>query len=809
MLQSRLLVRAARIAALAAIVVLAGCSGGQARKQEFMARGRAFLTRGDYQRARVEFRNALQIAPKDADVRYFNGLVVEKLGEPVAAAQFYQGALDERPDDVEARVHLARLYFLYGNSKKALDLIRGALVKHPNDPRLLTVRAAARSHLNDPGALADAEKAYKLAPRSEDTVAVLTGIYIKAGRKADALAVLERGIADIPGTVSLRLALAEQFQEAHESSQAEALLKQLIAMQPKDPVYRIDLARFYASQSNGLGDAEAVLRQGMQALPESSAMRAALVDFLSARRGPAAAETEIHALITAHPDDANLHLQLASLYAANNQLSAAEAQYHQVISMDSASQSAVEARDDLAGLRLREHDTSGAESLIAQVLSKDPNDDDSLRMRAGLELARGDATSAIADLRVVLRDEPDSITDLRMLAAAQVANHDTDLAQQTLRQAMQDAPGNPSPALDLIALLGQSGEHDQARELAEALARQHPQDLLVLTAAFRLEFAARSLKEAAATAAAVRSAAPRNPVGYYFSGLVADASADSATAIRDYQQAIALGPSAREPLEALTRIYARQGKTALALQELASVAQSQPKDPVPPALSGEIEFALKRLPEAAQSFTTALALDPTWMPAYRGLAHVEVAQKDVDGAIRTLEGARGKVKPPEAPDVELASLYVGLGRVGDAVAAYQQALKDNPSSDDAANDLALLLVATRSDQASLNEALTIAQRFDNSSNPYYMDTLGWVQYKQGELTRALSTLGQAVNLAPGVPELRYHLAMAELKSGQALAARDNLNRALSGGKPFEGIADARAVLTQLQSSGSPSTAARD
>lgn len=809
MLQSRQLVRTARIAALAAIVVLAGCSGAQTRKLEFMARGRAYLAQGDYQKARVEFRNALQIAPKDADVRYFNGLVVEKLGDAVPAAQFYQGAIDERPDDVEARARLARLYLLYGDPKKALDLIRPSLVKHPNDPGLLTVRAAVRSHLNDPGALADAEKAYQLAPRNEDTVAVLTGIYLKAGRNAEAQAVLERGIADIPGTVDLRLVLAEQFQKAHESSKAEALLKQLIAMQPKDPVYRIDLAHFYASQSSGLADAEAVLRQGMQALPNSSALRAALVDFLGARRGPAAAETELHALITAHPDDANLHLQLASLYSANDQLSDAEGEYHQVISMDSASPSAVEARDDLAGLRLRQHDTSGAESLIAQVLSKDPNDDESLRMRAGLELARGDATSAMADLRVVLRDEPDSITDLRMLAAAQVANHDPDLAQQTLRQAMQDAPGNPSPALDLIALLDQAGQLDQARQLAEGLARQHPQDLVVLTAAFRLEFGARSLKDAAATAAAARSAAPKNPVGYYFSGLVADASGDGATAIRDYRQAIALAPAAREPLEALVRVYARQGNAALALKELASVAQIQPKDPVPPALSGEIEFALKRLPEAAQSFTTAIALDPSWMPAYRGLAHVEVAQKDVDGAIRTLEGARGKVKPPEAPDVELASLYAGLGRTSDAVAAYQQALKDNPSSNDAANDLAILLVATRSDQASLNQALSIAERFDNSSNPYYIDTLGWVQYKQGSLNRALSTLGEAVNLAPGVPELRYHLAMAELKSGQTVVARDNLEKALSGGKPFDGMADARAVLTRMQSSGSPNTAARD
>ena len=806
--QPRLLVRTARIAALAAVVVLAGCSGAQTRKLEFMQRGRDFLAHGQLQKARIEFRNALQIAPKDADVRYLNGLVSEKLGAIVPAAQFYQGAIDERPDDVAARAHLGRLFFLYGDPKKALDTIQPSLAKHPDDPGLLTVRAAARSRLNEPGALADAETAYKLAPRSEDTIAVLTGLYLKAGRKADAQALLERGIANIPDTVSLRLALAEQFQQTHDSAKAEVLLKQLVALHPQDPVHRIDLAHFYAV-SNRLDDAEAVLRQGMQVLPDSSRMRAALVAFLRDRRGPQAAEAELHTLIAGHPDDANLQLQLAGVYASQNQLSQAEAQYRTVISAAGEDPSGIEAKDDLAGLRIRQHDTAGAESLITQVLEKDPGNDESLRMRAGIELARGDATSAIADLRAVLRDAPDSIPDLRMLASAQAAKGESDLAEQTLRQAMDAAPSDPSAGLDLVALLDHLQQPDQARQIADSLAGRYPKDPRVLTAAFKSQLAARNLTEAKATAATLRTGEPKNPLGYYFSGLAADASGDTAAAIRDYHEALAIAPAAREPLEALTRLYARQGKTALALEELASVAASQPKDAVPPMLTGEIQLALKQLPEASTSFSTAIALTPSWMAPYRGLAHVQLAEKDVDAAARTLQSARGKVVPPEAPDLDLAGLYASLGRLGDAVAAYRQALKDNPASDEAANDLAMLLVTSRTDQADLDQALSVAQRFDGSSNPYYVDTLGWVQYKHGYVTRALSTLGQAVNLAPGAPVLRYHLAMAELKSGQTVAARDNLEQALSGGKPFEGSAEARSVLTRLQSPGSSSTAARD
>lgn len=808
MSHTRMPARTALFAALAAAVVLAGCSGAQARKHEFMQQGREFLAHGQYQKARVEFRNALQIAPKDADVRYFNGLVSEKLGDIVPAAQFYQGAIDVRADDVEARARLARLFFLYGDAKKALETIKPSLVKHPDDPGLLTARAAARSRLNEPGALADAEKAYKLAPRSEDAIAVLTGLYLKAGRKDDAQAILERGIADIPGTVSLRLALAEQFQQAHDSAKAEALLKQLVGLNPKDPGHRVTLAHFYAV-SNRLDDAEAVLRQGMRALPESSQMRSALIEFLRNRRGPQVAEAELHTLIAAHPDDAALQLQLADLYASENQVAHAEAQYGKVISIAGEDPAAIQAKDDLAGLRIRQHDSAGAESLITEVLSNDPGNIESLRMRAGIELARGDATSAVADLRAVLRDEPTSVPDLRMLAEAQAANDETDLAEQTLRQAMDDAPSDPSAGLDLVALLNRLHQPDQAREIADRLAGRFPKNPRVLTAAFQSQLAARNLAEAKATAAALRKGEPQNPLGYYFSGLAADASGDAAAAIRGYHEALTIAPGAREPLEALVRLYARQGKTDLAFQEIDTVAKSQPKDPVPPTLAGELQLALRHLPEASSSFSTAVALAPSWMAPYRGLAHVQLVEKNVDGAITTLQSARGKVVPTDAPDLDLAGLYTSLGRINDAVGAYRHALKVNPASDEAANGLAMLLVSARPDQADVDQALSVAQRFGSSSNPFYVDTLGWVQYKHGDLTRALSTLGQAVNLAPGAPVLRYHLAMAELKSGQTVAARDNLEKALSGGKPFEGMTEARSVLTRLQSAGSPSTAARD
>ena len=148
------------IAVLSAVtLVAAGCGGAESRKARHMAKGQTFLAKGNVEKARIEFRNALQIAPNDSEVRYENGVADEKLGNVREAAQFYQGAIDTNADNVGARASLGRLYVLSGVPDKALATVKPSLDKHPDDAALLTVRAAARAQLKDPdGALKDAEK---------------------------------------------------------------------------------------------------------------------------------------------------------------------------------------------------------------------------------------------------------------------------------------------------------------------------------------------------------------------------------------------------------------------------------------------------------------------------------------------------------------------------------------------------------------------------------------------------------------------------------------------------------------------------
>src|ERR1700744_561896 len=122
-----------RLALICLAALIAGCSGGEARKAKHMEKGETFLTAGNFEKARIEFRNALQIAPNDGTVRFENGVVAEKLGNPREAGQFYQGAIDVAPDNIQARVALGRLYLVMGAPAQAIETVKPSLAKHPDD----------------------------------------------------------------------------------------------------------------------------------------------------------------------------------------------------------------------------------------------------------------------------------------------------------------------------------------------------------------------------------------------------------------------------------------------------------------------------------------------------------------------------------------------------------------------------------------------------------------------------------------------------------------------------------------------------
>ena len=553
-------------------VLILGCSSAETRKVKYMEKGQAFLAAGDIQKARLEFRNALQIAPNDSDVRFENGVVAEKLGNEREAAQFYQGAIDRNADNAAARAALGRFYVITGAPNQALETIKPSLDKHPDDPRLLTVRAASCEQLKDlPGALADAERAVQMGPVDEDAISVLAGVYQASGQSDKTLALLQDKIRQIPSSVNLRLELAQLDMRRNQDPQAEALLVETVHMRPQEPAYRLRLAQFYA-HLNRTDDAERVLRDGIKALPADRAMKTALVEFLAARRSRDAAEKELQGFIASAPRDYPLRLALAQFYDQGKDFPKAEAVYQEVIAEAGLTGPGITARDHLADLRARQNDIAGAAKLVAQVLAEVPRDDDALFLRANLAMRQRDPKTAIADLRSVLRDQPNAIGVMRVLARAHLANGEPALAEETMRRAVDANPRDANVRMDLAKLLIDLGKPDQAKPVIAELVTQEPTNIQALSAQFQIAVATNDPAAAKQAADAIVATRPKLDVGYYYQGTLAERDQRLDDALRLYSAALELQPTSTDELQAVTRVLVSAKRVPEALQRLDGVA---------------------------------------------------------------------------------------------------------------------------------------------------------------------------------------------------------------------------------------------
>ena len=792
------LTRPVRSLVLLGLVALAlvGCGSPESRKQKYLAKGRAYVAQENWEKARIEFRNALQIVPTDAEARYENAFVAEKVGKQEEAVKLYQSALDVRADYPEASTRLARIFLLGGAPDRAQDVLRPALEKHPDDAQLLAIRAGVRGQLKDrAGALEDAKRAYSLAPGNEDVLAVLAGLYRGDGNIEEAVKTLEAGTARLPQSVDLRLALSQSYLDAGRPEAAEGVLKDLVKLQPEQTDHALRLARFYA-QRDRLAEAEATLRDAVARNPASVPIRLAIVRLLAERKGKDAAETELKAQVAASPKLPELKFALAQFEADAGNLPAAEAVLKELIESEGKSASGLQARDSLAILRLRQNDTAGAEKLIGEVLAKSARDVQALSLRAQIALGKGDPKSAIADLRTVLRDQPNSPAVIRALAAAHLANNEPAQAEDALRRGADANPTDLVLRIGLIDFLSRHDKLEQARTIADDLAKRVPGNADVLEALFAVQLRQKDVAGAHATAALARTALPDAPFGDYLDGLAFEAEGKFGPALDTYAAALDRRPQSEDLLNAYAKLAVREGKTDLLLKRVAKISADNPKLVQPWQLAGEVHLGQKQPEEAVAAFAKAMELAPDRLAGYRGFAMSKLALGDQAAALSTLQGAVDKVGRPADALFEVAATLQQLKRTPEAIKAYEAVLAREPNYEAATNNLAMLL-ATGGDKAALDRAKTLAGAFKNAANPGYLDTYGWVLAQHGDYPEAIAVLSKLVEAHPGAAAFRYHLALAQIKSGDTAAGRQNLETALKDGRRFEGATEAQALLDSL------------
>jgi Flp pilus assembly protein TadD len=789
--------RAAALSLIVCEMILAGCGGAQSRLESHMRRGRDYYAEGNFAKAGLEFRNALQIAPKDRDARLMAGHTAERLGQFGQALGAYQGVVDTDTTDAEAAASLGRLLTMAGAAERGMNAIQPALKKHPDDPELLTARAAAELGLNDAGsARLDVDRALQLAPGNENAIALRANLYRRDGDNAQAISLVGSAVQKQPNSSGLREILVSLYIVAGQPLEAEVQLRQLIKLKPTELRYRNQLAGSYAREQR-IDEAQRVLEDTVKAFPKSTPAKLALADFVGTARSAAQGEQVLRGYIAQSPDDHDLRLHLGAFLQAADKPKDAAVVYEDVVAKAGTEPAGLTARNRIAAMDVSEQRYEDARKLISQVLEKNPRDSDALALRGRISLAHHDPLPAIADFRAVLRDQPKAVGIQKLLAQAHLENGEAELAADALRAARQTAPKDISLRIELAQLLLRLHHGDESVKLLEEGVHDSPADPSVREALVRAYIANGNYAAAKTGAEDLKTLRPQAATGWFLAGLTAQSDNRLDDAQKELEHALALQPRSLEVLSALARLDIARKHPEQAIARLKTASERDP-NAYSWNLLGELYLAQKNTAAATDAFTRAIKLLPAWWSPHRNLALTKLVGSDTAGAVAEYEAAL-KTAPGETGLVtEFAALLEKQGRMDDAIERYETAYATTHNRL-IANNLAMLLVTHKKDRRSLDRARDLTRGFDTSTEGDLLDTRGWVHFKRAEYADALPALERAVRRTPDSPVIRYHLGMAELQAGRTERARADLESAVEGSASFPGADEARTALASLKS----------
>jgi len=100
------------------VMSIVACGGADERKTKYLEKGKAYLEEKNYDKAKIEFKNVLQIDPKYAEAYYYMGQLAEKKKDFIQAVGNYNKAIELNPNNIKAKANRAKIQDELNKMKK-------------------------------------------------------------------------------------------------------------------------------------------------------------------------------------------------------------------------------------------------------------------------------------------------------------------------------------------------------------------------------------------------------------------------------------------------------------------------------------------------------------------------------------------------------------------------------------------------------------------------------------------------------------------------------------------------------------------
>ena len=786
------------IACLVSAVLLGGCGGAEKREQKYLKRAQDHFAEENIEKAQVEIKNVLQINPKNAEARVLSGKIAEKQGRLKRAFANYNAAIEENPDLAEAHVLIGKIYMRAKQEDNAMKHIQTALSLDPKHLSARAMEAALEaSSENYDVAQGLAEKILDEHPGDPETVAVLAAIYYKKDSPEAALKQLDQGLGIEPKSVKLKLLKIKILSSLERQEEAESLYEELIEENPEKLNFYYLLAGNY-ERGGKLDQAEKTLRRATEVDPDDKDPIFKLVEFTSRKMGSDKTEETLKEFIGKKPSIYEFKETLAQLYLALGRQDEAEALLKGVISDNEKSSDSLNARNDLAKIRLAEQKIPEAKKYLNEIFEIEPNNSEALILNARIKLAESKITDGIADLRAALKLDSQSTEALNLLAKAHERNNAPDLALDNYARVVQLNENDMTALLGLSRLYLQKGNEIKAEQALKHAVSIEPLNSDAVNLLTRILVG----KEDWDTSLKIT----QNLINSGNDELKAKALVLQAGVYRRqnlweeatprYEEALKLAPTAFEPLAGVLDSYLVRKKYDDAIKVIEDHAKAYPNLAFTKNLKAHVNLASGEKQKAISLYKEMLEESPGVENNYQKLASIYISDGDYDSAEKVYIKGLAHNKSFTGLRVLLGNVYERLNNYAKSKDQYELALKYDPNLTVAKNNLAIILVNHFPTEENLEAALKLTADFDASQRPTYLDTLGWVHYHLGNYPQAISYIQSAIELQTN-PEFQYHLGAAYLKNGQPIQAKEALQSATENQLETNWFKSAKDLLVSL------------
>ena len=350
---------------------------------------------------------------------------------------------------------------------------------------------------------------------------------------------------------------------------------------------------------------------------------------------------------------------LVPLFVLTWQLSrqyvSAEALYRSTIARNP---SAWMAYQNLGGMLLgtKGADIEEAASLIRESLRLKPDNAEAYNNLGYYFQRRGDRVAARREYEEALRLSPKLVSVHTNLGALDQTEGRLESAELHYREALRLDPYNNDAGRNLGLILTSLGRTGEATPLLARAFKDHPNHPDVLDAL----------------------------------GILAVRENRTQDAIRYYEAAAAARPGWASPLVKLGLLYDRIGQMADAMAKYEQAVRAEPTFAVAHDSLGYALLRQNRFADAAAQFTEAIRLEPSLAESHASLGAALQGLGQLDASIAAYR--RALEFPVNAQSAPVRNSYgVSLaqrGRLTEAAAEFREALRLDPSSKDARNNLA-------------------------------------------------------------------------------------------------------------------------